>query len=71
MKCLQCNELLHLKKNGCFTIETKGETLEVTAPCMACKNCGFSLMDTKQMSVLRRASAEAYKKKTNLKNNNK
>lgn len=66
MKCLKCNKTQFIEQKVRFTPEIKGETLEVLVPCMVCENCESPFMDTKQMSVLRRYSADKYKENHNL-----
>ncbi|MDJ0651438.1 MAG: DUF4065 domain-containing protein [Simkaniaceae bacterium] len=61
MKCLQCDKAHFVEQKVRFNPEIKGETVEVIAPCMVCKNCQTPLMNTKQMNVLRRASADKYR----------
>lgn len=61
MKCLECNSEQFIEKNSRFTPEIKGEVIEVIVPCMMCKKCGYQLMDTAQMNILRRAAADKYR----------
>jgi putative zinc finger/helix-turn-helix YgiT family protein len=61
MKCLKCNgEQFSIKKIR-FTPEIKGETVEVLLPSYVCDECSEALMDTAQMSALRKAAADKYK----------
>ncbi|MDN3509463.1 MAG: DUF4065 domain-containing protein [Candidatus Neptunochlamydia sp.] len=66
MKCLKCNKTEFIEQKVRFTPEIKGETLEVIVPCMVCKNCQTPLMNTKQMNMLRHASADKYRENHNL-----
>ncbi len=61
MKCLKCNNTEFSTKKIRFTPELKGETLEVLLPAYVCKECGETLMDSKQMNALRKAAADEYK----------
>jgi putative zinc finger/helix-turn-helix YgiT family protein len=62
MKCLNCDGNQFEKKNCRFTPEIKGEEVEVIVPAMVCSDCSTPLMDDEQMSHLRRAAADAYRK---------
>lgn len=66
MKCLKCNATQFVNQSVRFTPEIKGETVEVIVPCMVCQNCQTPIMDTGQMSVLRRASADKYRERHSL-----
>lgn len=66
MKCLQCNNTHFIEQKVRFNPEIKGETIEVIVPCMVCENCQTPLMNTEQMNVLRRASADKYRENHNL-----
>lgn len=66
MKCLKCDKTQFIEQKVRFTPEIKGETLEVIVPCTVCKNCQTPLMNTQQMSVLRRASVDKYKENHHL-----
>lgn len=61
MKCLNCNNDQFIEQNTRFTPELRGEIIEVIAPCMVCKKCNTPLMNTEQMSVLRRISVDKYR----------
>lgn len=60
MKCLNCDTNQFIVQKVCFSPEIKGKILEVTVPCMVCKNCQTPLMNTEQMTVLRRAATDKY-----------
>jgi putative zinc finger/helix-turn-helix YgiT family protein len=62
MKCLECDGKGFQEKNCRFTPEIKGEEVEVVVPAMVCTKCNTPLMDDGQMSVLRRAAADAYRR---------
>lgn len=62
MKCLCCGGDQFVEKNWRFTPELKGEELEVIVPAMICVHCHEPLMNDEQMSVLRKAAADAYRK---------
>ncbi|WP_194848347.1 type II TA system antitoxin MqsA family protein [Candidatus Neptunochlamydia vexilliferae] len=66
MKCLECNKTQFVEQKIRFTPEIKGETVEVIVPCMVCKSCQSPLMNTEQMNVLRRASADKYRENHSL-----
>lgn len=66
MKCLHCDGEKFETKSCRFTPEIKGEEVEVVVPALVCKKCQTPLMDDEQMSVLRRAAADEYRKKHNL-----
>ncbi|NGX32072.1 MAG: hypothetical protein K1060chlam4_00110 [Candidatus Anoxychlamydiales bacterium] len=62
MKCLNCDGNIFKEKNYRFTPEIKGEEVEVIAPAMVCVKCNTPLMNDEQMSNLRKATANAYRK---------
>lgn len=66
MKCLNCDcEKFELKATR-FNPEIKGEEIEVVVPAFVCAKCQTPLMDGEQMNVLRRSSANKYRKLHNL-----
>lgn len=66
MKCLQCDKTLFVEQKVRFNPEIKGEVLDVVVPCMVCKNCQTPFMNTEQMNILRRASADKYRENHSL-----
>ncbi|MEI6242713.1 MAG: type II TA system antitoxin MqsA family protein [Chlamydiota bacterium] len=62
MKCLHCGGEKFEEKNYRFTPEVKGEEVEVVVPAMVCTRCHNQLMNDEQMSQLRKASADTYRK---------
>lgn len=66
MKCVNCHNEKLKEKNLRFTPEIKGEEVEVIAQTFVCTKCDMPMMDAEQMNVLRRAAADAYRKKHNL-----
>lgn len=66
MKCLNCGEDKFEEKNYRFTPEMKGEEVEVVVSAMICTKCQYPLMNDEQMSQLRKATADAYRKKHGL-----
>ncbi len=66
MKCLQCGGDRFEEKNCRFTPEIKGEEAEVIVPAMVCAQCHTPLMNDEQMSMLRKAAADAYRKRHGL-----
>jgi putative zinc finger/helix-turn-helix YgiT family protein len=66
MRCLNCDEDKFEEKNCRFTPEIKGEEIEVVVPAMVCIKCHHSLMNDEQMSQLRKAAADTYRKKHKL-----
>lgn len=61
MKCLKCNHDKFIEQSIRFSPEVKDEIVEVIVPCMVCKNCHTTLMNTEQMNTLRRAAADKYR----------
>ncbi len=66
MKCLNCNGDKFEEKNHRFSPEVKGEEVEVVVSAMVCTQCNSPLMNDEQMSQLRKAAADAYRKKHGL-----
>jgi putative zinc finger/helix-turn-helix YgiT family protein len=66
MKCLNCNGDKFEEKNYRFSPEIKGEEVEVIVSAMVCTQCHDPLMNDEQMSQLRKATADAYRKKHGL-----
>ncbi len=65
MTCLNCDSKnLEIKTIHC-PLEIKGKTVEVNAPAFVCTTCQTPLMDTDQMNVLRKASADKYREAHN------
>lgn len=62
MKCLQCNGTEFEVKNCRFTPKIKGEEVEVVVPAMVCTKCNTPLMNDEQMSQLRKAASDTYRK---------
>ncbi|MBA3721106.1 MAG: DUF4065 domain-containing protein [Parachlamydiaceae bacterium] len=62
MKCLNCENEKFEEKQLRFTPEIKGEEIEVVVPSYVCKHCQTPLMDGAQMNLLRRISADKYRK---------
>jgi putative zinc finger/helix-turn-helix YgiT family protein len=62
MKCLNCDGENFERKNCRFTPEIKGEEVEVIVPAMVCSDCFTPLMNDEQMSELRKAGADTYRK---------
>lgn len=66
MKCLNCDcEKFETRKTR-FNPEIKGEKIEVVVPALICTKCHTPLMDGEQMNLLRKISADTYRKKNNL-----
>ncbi len=59
--CLHCNNSNFETKNVRFSPEIKGETVDVVAPAFVCTQCQTPLMDSTQMSILRRLAADEYR----------
>ncbi|MBI5346366.1 MAG: DUF4065 domain-containing protein [Chlamydiae bacterium] len=66
MKCLNCDGDKFEEKNYRFTPEVKGEEIETVVPAMICNKCHAPLMNDAQMNLLRKAAADAYRKKHGL-----
>lgn len=66
MRCLKCDSEKFETQRMRFSPERKGEAVEVVVPCSVCKNCHEPVMDGKQMNVLRKSAADAYRKLHNL-----
>lgn len=66
MKCLNCENEKFEEKSMRFNPEIKGEEVEVVVPCLVCGKCQQPFMDTAQMNVLRRTTADKYRKTHNL-----
>jgi putative zinc finger/helix-turn-helix YgiT family protein len=66
MKCLDCDGNKFEEKDCRFTPKVKGEEVEVIVPSMVCIKCHTPLMNDEQMSQLRNAAADAYRKAHNL-----
>ncbi|NGX63984.1 MAG: hypothetical protein KR126chlam6_01407 [Candidatus Anoxychlamydiales bacterium] len=62
MKCLHCDGDKFEEKNCRFTPEVKGEEVEIVVPAMVCTKCNIPLMNDAQMSQLRKAAADTYRK---------
>jgi putative zinc finger/helix-turn-helix YgiT family protein len=62
MKCLNCKKENFETKKVRFPFEMKGMQLEVIVPAQVCSNCNEPVMDSVQMNVLRKESADEYKK---------
>ncbi|PIR22555.1 MAG: hypothetical protein COV44_07370 [Deltaproteobacteria bacterium CG11_big_fil_rev_8_21_14_0_20_45_16] len=63
MKCLNCDSEKFKTKKIRVPSELNGETLEVLAKANVCEKCHEPLMDSEQMNILRRATADAYREK--------
>lgn len=61
MKCLTCNGVNFSIKTMRFNPKLKGETLELLLPAHVCNKCEEALMDSEQMSALRKAAADKYR----------
>ena len=61
MICLKCNNDQFIEEKVRFTPSIKDEEVEVVVPCMTCAKCHSPLMNTEQMSVLRKATSDKYK----------
>ncbi len=66
MKCINCDGDKFEEKNCRFTPVIKGEEVEVIVSAMVCTKCHQPLMNDEQMSQLRKAAADAYRKKSGL-----
>ncbi len=66
MRCLNCDGDKFEEKKCRFTPEIKGEEVEVIVSAMVCMQCHTHLMNDEQMSELRKAAADAYRKKQGL-----
>ena len=62
MKCLKCGCSEFSEQKTRFDPEFKGEIVEVIVPCQVCSHCKTPFMNNEQMNVLRRATADKYKK---------
>lgn len=62
MECLQCGSNRFEKKKMRFTPEIKGEHVAVLVLTSVCAECSTPLMDDEQMSHLRRAAADQYRR---------
>ncbi len=65
MNCLNCDSTNFENKKIRLDTAFAGETFEVVVPAFVCKKCKESLMDSKQMNVLRQTVADVYKEKVN------
>lgn len=63
MKCPQCNKQEFTKKTIRFTPEVKNEIVEVLSKATVCKNCEHPIMNTAQMSLLRKLATDEYRRK--------
>lgn len=61
MKCLHCDSENFTIKSILFSVDFKGETVEVFSEAFVCHDCGEPLIDSEQMDGLRRVSADKYK----------
>lgn len=61
MKCLNCDGSTFVEKNINIKTKYSDESLEVVVPAQVCKHCGESLMDSRQMNILRQAAADKYR----------
>ncbi len=66
MECLNCNSKKFIKKKLRFSPVVKGQKIDVITLCDVCCSCGEALMDSKQMTLFRRESADAYRAKNKL-----
>ena len=66
MKCIHCDGDKFEEKNCRFTPVIKGEEVEVIVSAMVCSRCHQPVMNDEQMSQLRKAAADAYRKKSGL-----
>jgi putative zinc finger/helix-turn-helix YgiT family protein len=66
VKCINCDGDQFEEKNCRFTPVINGEEVEVIVSAMVCTRCHQPLMDDEQMSQLRKAAADAYRKKSGL-----
>lgn len=66
MKCLNCDSNKFEEENYQFTPEIKGEEVEVVVLAIVCTKCLQPFMNDEQMSQLRKAAADAYRKKHGL-----
>lgn len=66
MKCLNCDGDKFEEKSCRFTPEIKGDEVEVVVSAMICTKCHTPLMNDEQMSQMRKAAADAYRKKHGL-----
>ncbi|HSX38563.1 MAG TPA: type II TA system antitoxin MqsA family protein [Chlamydiales bacterium] len=66
MKCYNCNKEIFEEQNVRFTPEVKGEVIEIILPCKVCAHCSTPFVDAEQMNLLRKASADKYRKDHNL-----
>jgi putative zinc finger/helix-turn-helix YgiT family protein len=62
MKCLNCENEKFEEKKLRFNPEIKGEIVEVVVSSCVCTCCHTPLMDTNQMSKLRKAAADKYRR---------
>lgn len=62
MKCLNCDCEKFEVQDTCFNPEIKGEEVEVVVPAFVCTNCQTPLMNGDQMNVLRKSTADQYRK---------
>lgn len=66
MTCLHCDGTTFIEKLVAFHPEIKDETVEVLSYAHVCLDCGESLMDCKQLDMLRNKTADAYRKRHGL-----
>lgn len=66
MKCHKCKNEQFKNMKMRFPFEMRGKQLEVIVPAFVCTTCNEPSMDSEQMNVLRRESADAYKKSCGL-----
>ena len=66
MKCIACGKDKFETKNIRFTPEVRGEEVEVVVPSFVCAHCNAPVMDSVQMSELRRKAADKYRRLHNL-----
>jgi putative zinc finger/helix-turn-helix YgiT family protein len=61
MKCLTCQQEKFEKKRLRFNPEIKDQQVDVVVPCYVCTSCSTPFMNTAQMNLLRRATADRYR----------
>ncbi|HEX2582600.1 MAG TPA: type II TA system antitoxin MqsA family protein, partial [Chlamydiales bacterium] len=60
-KCLKCNDSVFEVKNLRVDLTIKKQTIEVVVPSNVCKGCNAALMNSEQMNLLRKMSADKYR----------
>jgi putative zinc finger/helix-turn-helix YgiT family protein len=64
--CLHCDNTEFEEKEINATAMIKGEEIEVKSNAFVCNECGFELMDGKQLNALRKLGVDEYRRQNKL-----